>query len=138
MLAGFQACGELIPKLWRLVFVVPFKLGISWRKITFLGASRVLIAADASDERVEFAFPHDLLKGHSFEFVGDSDWIMSLVADGRRVGSASGTGVLVNFYNQVEVVFFDRPLAELEHFRKFVGRIDVKKRIWDVTAERFF
>jgi len=46
----------------------------------------------------------------------------------RLITNPPRTGLGVDFNNQIEVVMFFCPFAELQHLRKFVGRIDVQDR----------
>src|SRR5205823_12184397 len=51
-----RAGDELSPELRRLIFVIPFKLRVSRRKISFLRASGIFIPPNSRDERVPFIF----------------------------------------------------------------------------------
>jgi len=61
--------------------------------------------------------------------VGDGDGIVGLVAD------AAGAGLLVDFHDEIEVVFLLRPRAELEHLGEFIRGVDMQHGKRDVAVE---
>src|SRR5213594_2193854 len=85
---------------------------------------------DASDQRIPFVFCEHLLECDCFQFVRHRHRIVRLVPDSAR------TRFGIDFNNQIQVVIFRRPFAELEHFWKLVSRVDVQHRKRDAAEKR--
>ena len=130
--------GELIPKLRRLILVVPLEILRARRKIPLLRTSRIFVAADTSDERIPLVLRHHLLQRHRLQFVRHRHRVGRVVADGPalRISPASRTSVLVDFHDEVQPVIFHRPVAISDHLREFIRRINVQQRIRNVPAKR--
>lgn len=120
MLALYAGRRELAPKFGRLILVVPFELCVAWRKVSLFRPSRIFIPANTGDERVPFVIGERLLKRHGLQLMRHGHRIMRLVTNPAfaRLG--------IDFDDQIEVVMLGRPLAELQHLGKFVGRVDVQ------------
>src|SRR6266487_1046026 len=58
-------------------------------------------------------------------------WIMSLIPN------AACTRFRVNFDDKIQIVMLSRPFAELQHFWKLVGRIDVQNWKRHAPEKRF-
>ena len=131
MFALARAGDELSPELRRLIFVIPFKLRVTRREISFLRASGIFIPPNSRDERVPFVFSERLLQRHRLQFVCHGHGIMRLVPD------AACARFRIDFYNKIEVVMLPRPFAEFHHLRKLVSGVDVQNREGHTTKKRF-
>src|SRR4051794_13418109 len=77
---------ELSPELGRLVFVMPFRVGVAWGEVALLGPGRIFVAADAGDQRVPLVFGDRLFESDGFQLVRDRNRIVALVADAAPPG----------------------------------------------------
>jgi hypothetical protein len=123
---------EMIPEFRRLVLVIPLEIDIAGGEIALLGPGRVLVAADAGDEGVEFVGDEALLQRHGLEFVGDCHRIVRLIPD------AALARLLVDPDDQIDPIVVHGPGTKFEHFWKLIGRIDMHDRKRDMTAEGLF
>src|SRR5206468_8983971 len=122
---------ELAPEFRRLIFVVPFKLRVARRKVPLLCTRGIFIASDAGDKRVPLVLSKRLLKRHSLQLVCRGYRIMRLVTNSALARFR------IDFDDQIEVVMLRRPIAKLQHLRKFVGRVDVLNGKRELSVKRF-
>ena len=69
------------------------------------------------------------MQGHGLELMRHRDGVVRLVANPARAR------FLIDFDDELEPILLGRPIAEGEHFRKLVCRVNVQQRKRDVSTE---
>ncbi len=137
MLTGGATGCELVPKLRRLILVIPLEVLRPRAEIALLGARWVFIAADAGDEGVPLVLRHDLLKCRGLQFVCHRDRIGGVITNrpALRVGPGACAGIFIDLNDEVEAMVLHRPISVRKHLRELIGGIDMQQGIRDMPAE---
>ncbi len=118
----------LVPKLGRLVAVVPFEVFVARAEDTFFRPDAVLVASDGQVERPPAVFADGELEGVGFK-LGAAFELAGFGAD------AMGEGFFVAGDDEVQAPFFDVFFAEFVDFLEFVAGVDVDDWEGDAAEE---
>ena len=119
MRAGRRRGVELIPEFRRLIAHVPSAFGAARREHPFLGARRLLVAADAGDQAVEAVFGKCELQSLGLARGGSR---------GRRQRRIDRLDRRAGFDPEIEIPFLAVAIAKRVHLRKFLAGIDMQGR----------
>jgi hypothetical protein len=117
-----------VPQLGPLVFGIPLPKAVAKRIHALLGPRFFFIPAGSSKRCVVAPFRQGVEQRASLEqpaaFLGTQP---------KRVG-AIVDGLLVDVNDELGADFLRKPVTELYHFTKLIGRVDVQQGKWDFAG----